>query len=268
MAAKMKINDITNAEPRRQADQSYPRRNYGIAGTVCYINEGAMNEQHDPALSTHPLHIARQAALIGGASAIPGTVIGAFYGTLRTRTPYILGSPYIRPQPHWPPKLVEHHPWSTHPPRHDLNPTLSDKVRASTIAGAFTGLSLGFIFRGYRNVVPGTIMFALFGFAGQHGYNYLDARNSDELREQAKLQANGDDTPKENLMARFAKSKWSPMSVLSDEEYVDMMQEKLLKVEAEIAIIDDRIEGFRKKAREMDLQKEVQEVQDHDLGKK
>ncbi|CAO2655238.1 Nn.00g103020.m01.CDS01 [Neocucurbitaria sp. VM-36] len=243
-----------------------------------------MSTQHDPALSTHPLHVARQAALIGGASAIPGTVIGAFYGTLRTQTPvlfsivsgaqwFAIGSTFwgVRTS------ILNHtgllNWWNLtrgapiHP-RNDLNPTLSDKVRASTIAGAFTGFSLGLLFRGPRNVVPGSIMFSLFGWAGQHGYNYLDAKNSSELREQAQLQANGEDTPKATLMHKFAKSKWSPMSVLSDEEYIEIMQEKLLKVEAEIAIIDDRIEGFRKKAKERELHAKAKEVQEQVSGNK
>lgn len=143
----------------------------------------------------------------------------------------------------------------------DLNPTLSDKVRASTIAGAFTGFNLGLLFRGPQNVIPGTIMFSLFGWAGQHGYNYLDARNSAELLDQAQLRASGDGKPKETLMHKFAKSKWSPMSVLTDEQYANMLQEKLLKVEAEIAIIDDRIENFRKEALEQQRVKALQEQQ-------
>ena len=36
--------------------------------------------------------------------------------------------------------------------------------------------------------------------------------------------------------------KWSPMKVLSDEEYERMLQEKLLRVEAEIAVLDEKIE--------------------------
>lgn len=36
-------------------------------------------------------------------------------------------------------------------------------------------------------------------------------------------------------------SKWSPLKKLTDEEYVDMMGEKILRVEADIALIDDRI---------------------------
>jgi hypothetical protein len=105
-------------------------------------------------------------------------------------------------------------------------------------------------------------MFSLFGWGGQHGYNYLDARNSSELQEQAALKAKGEDKPKESLVLKFAKSKWSPMSVLTDDQYEEMMQEKLLKVEAEIAIIDDKIEAFRKKAAEMEGQRKMKEAQE------
>jgi hypothetical protein len=105
-------------------------------------------------------------------------------------------------------------------------------------------------------------MFSLFGWAGQHGYNYLDTRNSSELQQQAMLKAKGEDKPKETLIYRFAKSKWSPMSVLSDEEYENMMQEKLLRVEAEIAVIDDKIEAFKKQAVEMEAQGKMKEMQE------
>lgn len=129
------------------------------------------------------------------------------------------------------------------------------------MAGAFTGLNLGLLFRGPRNIIPGTIMFSLFGWAGQLGYNHLDAKNSSEIQQQADLRASGEDKPKESLMHKFAMSKWSPMSVLSDDEYENMMQEKLLKVEAEIAIIDDRIDGLRKKAAEIKARQDIEKSQ-------
>lgn len=137
---------------------------------------------------------------------------------------------------------------------HVLVPSLDDKIRASTIAGASTGFTLGFLFRGPRNVIPGTVMFSLFGWAGQHGYNYLDAKNSTDIQQQAERKAKGLDKPPEPLLHRFAKSKWSPMSLLSDEEYEKMIQEKVLYVEAEIAMIDDRIADYRKKAAESKVQ--------------
>lgn len=146
--------------------------------------------------------------------------------------------------------------------RHDQSPLPSDKVRASTIAGAFTGFNLGLLFRGPRNVIPGTIMFSLFGWAGQHGYNHLDAKNSSEIQKQVELIAKGEDKPKEPWTYRLAKSKWSPMSVLSDEEYVKMQEEKLLRVEAEIAIIDEKIAEFRRQALKLETQRLAQRTRE------
>lgn len=37
------------------------------------------------------------------------------------------------------------------------------------------------------------------------------------------------------------RSKWSPLKKLTDQEYIDMMEEKILRVDADIALIDDRI---------------------------
>jgi hypothetical protein len=101
--------------------------------------------------------------------------------------------------------------------RTDLTPTTSDKVKISSLSGGLTGAVLGMVFRGPRNVIPGTIMFTLFGFVGQHGYNALDRRNTVEIKRQEVMQEQGKKDP--NWMQRMAKSKWVPMSVLSDEEY-------------------------------------------------
>ena len=60
-------------------------------------------------------------------------------------------------------------------------------------------------------------------------------------------------------MERIAEMKWSPMEVLTDERYEEMLQEKLLKIEVEIALIDDRIESFRQKAKENALKKAQEE---------
>lgn len=111
-------------------------------------------------------------------------------------------------------------------------------------------------------------MFSLFGFGGQHGYNYLDKRNSQELREQAQLKAQGEVKPKQNLMQKFAQSKWSPMSILTDEQYEKMLEEKLLNVEAQIAIIDERIEGVKRQAREDEAKRLLKEREETILEKK
>lgn len=74
---------------------------------------------------------------------------------------------------------------------------------------------------------------SLFGFLGQTAYNKYTARaeNPDEL--------------KPGFWKRMSEKKFSPVTVLSDEQYAGILQEKLLKVDAEIAIIDDRIAVLR-----------------------
>lgn len=47
---------------------------------------------------------------------------------------------------------------------------------------------------------------------------------------------------KKNWMERVSDMKWSPMKMLTDEQYERMLKEKLLKVEAEIAVLDEKIE--------------------------
>jgi hypothetical protein len=102
-------------------------------------------------------------------------------------------------------------------------------------------------------------MFALFGWAGQHGYSYLDGRNSAGVEERADARRTGRVVERENLLQKVAKSRWSPMSVLTDAQYEEMMRERLLKIDAEIAILDERIEGFRRRAREAAVKGQGQE---------
>lgn len=49
-----------------------------------------------------------------------------------------------------------------------------------------------------------------------------------------------------SLMKRIANARWSPMQNLTDEQYVSMLNEKLLTVEVEIAVIDDKISELRR----------------------
>jgi hypothetical protein len=83
-------------------------------------------------------------------------------------------------------------------------------------------------------------MFAIFGATGQAVYNWADARNS-ELVEKG-------ETDKKNSILN---SKWSPMKVLSDSEYENMLREKLLRVNAQIALVDESIEALRAQQRQL-----------------
>ncbi len=92
---------------------------------------------------------------------------------------------------------------------------------------------------GPRNILPGVIMCGLFGATGQYLYNRADARNT-------QLAENGEIPPKHSLL----NSKWSPVKVLSDKEYEDMISEKLTSIDAEIAMVDERIQALRARERE------------------
>ena len=122
-------------------------------------------------------------------------------------------------------------------------PSHSDRVFASTISGSATGFTLGFLFRGPRNVLPGTIMFSLFGWSGQHIYEWLDARNSGYVKEKREM---GEKEEKKSWLQRMGKSKWSPMRALTEDEYEEMMKERILKVDVEIALLKDKIEALKK----------------------
>ena len=50
-----------------------------------------------------------------------------------------------------------------------------------------------------------------------------------------------DQDPSPGLGHRILHSRFNPMKVLSDEEYEGMLEEKLIRVEAEIALIDESI---------------------------
>lgn len=43
---------------------------------------------------------------------------------------------------------------------------------------------------------------------------------------------------------------WSPLKKLTDDEYLDMMNDKILKVEVDIALIDDKIADLRRQEQE------------------
>ena len=81
-------------------------------------------------------------------------------------------------------------------------------------------------------------MFSLFGFLGQTAYNRMSARRGIEQE------------PKKGFWRRMSEKSWSPITVMTDEEYADMLKEKLLKVEVEISILDDKIMALRKQQKE------------------
>lgn len=76
---------------------------------------------------------------------------------------------------------------------------------------------------------------------GQIIYNKLDARCS----QQAAVEARTEKEEKKGFWNKVADRKWSPMKRLSDEEYGNMLKERLLRVEADIALVDEELEKLR-----------------------
>ena len=131
------------------------------------------------------------------------------------------------------------------------SPSQKDRLTASTVAGGITGGTIGGLFRGPRNVVPGTIMFTLFGYLGQTVYNTLDARHTEQAASDAQALVEGKEKDGKRFWERVAEMKWSPLKVLSDEDYGNMLKEKLLRVEAEIALMDEEVERLKGEERRM-----------------
>lgn len=104
--------------------------------------------------------------------------------------------------------------------------TTTDRIQASAMAGGFSGM-IGGLIRGPKNIAPGILAFSLLGAGGQvvantfTGYSWKDTKSS------------------------ILSSKWSPVKPLSDQEYEKYLQEKLLRVEAELALLDDNVKALR-----------------------
>ncbi|KAK1237911.1 hypothetical protein MKX08_002490 [Trichoderma sp. CBMAI-0020] len=103
-----------------------------------------------------------------------------------------------------------------------------DKTIASTVGGSAAGAVAGLI-RGPGKILPAMVMWGVLGAGGQMVANGLSNRK-----------------PKvKNENDSWFRSKWSPLKKLTDQEYIDMMEEKILRVEADIALIDERITELR-----------------------
>ncbi|KAM0428309.1 hypothetical protein ACHAPT_007210 [Fusarium lateritium] len=109
----------------------------------------------------------------------------------------------------------------------------SDKTMASAMAGTAAG-AMGGLIRGPSNILPAMLVWTVVGAGGQMVANRISSRQP-----QVKDENNS-----------WFRSRWSPLKKLTDEEYTGMMSEKMLRIDADIALIDDRIAELRKQAQE------------------
>ncbi|EME85840.1 uncharacterized protein MYCFIDRAFT_72314 [Pseudocercospora fijiensis CIRAD86] len=125
------------------------------------------------------------------------------------------------------------HAWTTE----QRPPTSSDLIKATAIAGGFSGGAMGALFRGRKNILPGMLMWSIFGAAGQYSYNLWT------VPRQIGPQGPG-------FWQRMSEKSWTPFRVLSNEEYATMLKEKQLRLDVEISILEDKIAAIKKEQSE------------------
>jgi hypothetical protein len=80
------------------------------------------------------------------------------------------------------------------------------------------------------------IMFSIFGYSGQYMHHFIDKARYERLTQPVEQEQR-----QGNLLKRMARSKWSPLRELTDDEYEGILKDQLLKLETEVALIDERI---------------------------
>ncbi|KAK6822603.1 hypothetical protein PG995_011941 [Apiospora arundinis] len=161
----------------------------------------------------------------GALTGVMGAAFGASSGIMRAAPPglfalvagiqwFALGSSFMAS------RGLLWHAWGG-----EENLTAADKVKAGVAAGGVSGM-IGGMARGPRNILPGILFFST--LAG--GATYVSQKfQSQEPKE------------KKSIMA----SKWSPMRQISDQEYEKILEDKMLRIDAELAILNDNIAALK-----------------------
>ncbi|KAJ5585052.1 uncharacterized protein N7459_004852 [Penicillium hispanicum] len=108
-----------------------------------------------------------------------------------------------------------------------------ERSYVSALSGGISGGAVTRLMGG--RLIPGFVVFSLLGYCGQSAFNRVDA-----------WQMNQAQNPSKPLAQRIADSKWIPLRHLTDEDYRGILSEKLLSIEAEIALLDEKIEELEK----------------------
>ncbi|KAI1501296.1 hypothetical protein F5X99DRAFT_208468 [Biscogniauxia marginata] len=187
--------------------------------------------RHDKIISASELtQIASNSLQTGAVTGGIGLIVGAGSGIVRSAPPalfalvsgiqwFALGSSFMAS------RTLLWHAWGG-----EENLSSGDFVTASGIAGGVSGM-VGGMLRGPKNVIPGVLVFSSLGAAS----SYFSQKTKRSEPKPA---------------SSWLDSKWSPMKRLSDKEYEEKLEEKLLRLDAEIAIIDESIELLKASSQE------------------
>ncbi|KAI0480549.1 hypothetical protein GGR56DRAFT_279155 [Xylariaceae sp. FL0804] len=171
--------------------------------------------------------IAAKSIQAGAVTGCAGVLFGAGSGIIRaTRTPVLfavvaglqwfsLGSTYIASK-----SLL----W--HALGGEENLSRPKLAMASGVAGGVSGM-VGGMFRGPSNILPGILFFGTLGASTSYLSNRF--KSSEPKKEKTS----------------WLDSRWSPLTRLTDEQYEEMLEEKLLRLRADMAIIDDTIASIK-----------------------
>ncbi|KAK1139816.1 hypothetical protein N8T08_011135 [Aspergillus melleus] len=111
--------------------------------------------------------------------------------------------------------------------------TPRQRAYVSALSGGIAGGAVTRLMGG--RLIPGAVIFSMLGYVGQSSYNAIDTWQMEHAN-----------NPSKPIIQRIADSKWIPLRSLSDDDYRGMLSEKLLSIEAEISLIDDKIEELEK----------------------
>ncbi|EYE96559.1 uncharacterized protein EURHEDRAFT_411063 [Aspergillus ruber CBS 135680] len=111
--------------------------------------------------------------------------------------------------------------------------TPKQRSYVSALSGGIAGGGVTRLMGG--RLLPGTIIFSLLGFVSQGAFNAIDTWQME--------QAN---VPSKPFLQQLADSKWIPLRSLSDDDYRGMLNEKVLSIEAEVALLDEKIQELEK----------------------
>jgi hypothetical protein len=96
---------------------------------------------------------------------------------------------------------------------------------------------------GPRNILPAIAVFSVFGASGQAIVNAISTGVAP------------DGKPKSSWLD----SKWSPVTPMTDTEYATFIQDKILKLDVEMSMIDDQLAALRARKSQREAQEPRQE---------
>ncbi|OJD25865.1 hypothetical protein ACJ73_02762 [Blastomyces percursus] len=188
---------------------------------------------HDHGDHAQNLWMVLPALKVGALSGASGLIFGGITGVLRSPNPAIHS---VTAGIHW--FAFGTSTWWLRSNilrvQFDDKHTAGQRAFASSVSSGLSGGAIAFSI--HRRFIPGAVIFGVAGFLGQKSYDVIDG-----------WQLSKDQTaPRKPLAQRVLESKWMLLKPLPDDEYIGMLNEKLLAVDAEIAVIDDKIAALKR----------------------